>query len=357
MPQLRVILLGVAGITVVISGSVIVEIATRAWALDIDRYLRAAQDLAAGRFGQDRGYLYSPFAALLTIPLLALPHAVAVWGWLIARLGVIAWGVRHETRDLRPVDALLVAICVVAFLPTGYDLLLGNVTVFVVAGVALVAWRRDAFTTGIVLGLVLATAPKPQLIPVLLWMLIYRPRALGGAVVTAGIATLATVALLGIGPYLSWVDVLRAPDYLNSPMNGNLTPDALLPALAWPIKVVVVVGLLFALRKGETNGLVAALTAGLLIAPYTMAYGAMALLLGLRPLAAVAPQLAVGLAAIGSIAVFVELPLYALAWLFAACGLEFAPMSAASNTPGARPGATDDPQASSSPPMTVAPTG
>jgi hypothetical protein len=314
-PRLRPILIGIAALSAVVGLGVVIQIAQPAWALDIDRDVGASKDLLAGRFGVDRGYLYSPFAAILTVPLTFLPLTTAAVTWLLLKLAVLAWGVRHETRDLGRFDAALVTLAVLAFVPTSYDLLLGNVSVLVVAAVALVAWRRDGFLTGIALGIVLATAPKPQLIPILIWMLLFRRKALTGAAVTAIVATVLTALVVGIPAYLAWIDILRAPDYLSSPMNGNLTPDALIPSLAIPIKVVGVAGFLYSLRRGETNALVAAITVGLLIAPYTLAYAAMALLLAVRPLALAAPIAAVILSAIGSIAVIVLLPAYALAWL------------------------------------------
>lgn len=306
--------------TAIIGVAVAVAIAPYAWAVDITRNLEAARDLQAGRFGTDGGYLYSPLAALLTLTASGLPSGVAVAGWLGLKLAMIAWGVRHEARGLDPLPAALVAVAVVTFVPTIHDLLLGNVTVLLVAAVAAVAWRSDRWATGIPLGLVLATAPKPQLLPILVWMILFRPRSLAGACASAAGATAATVALVGPEPYLAWIDVLRAPDYLATSMAGNLAPQALLPGLAIPIWVISIAGLAIALRAGETAGFVAALAAGLLLAPYTMAYSAMMLLLAVRPMAERLPMTTAGLAAVGSIAVILALPLYALAWLLAAIG-------------------------------------
>jgi hypothetical protein len=148
-------------------------------------------------------------------------------------------------------------------------------------------------------------------------MLVYRPRSLVGAVGVAGAATAVAVAVLGPMPYVAWIAVLRAPEYFNSSMAGNLTPDAVLPWIALPIKVWAVIALVYALSRGEANGLVAALAAGLLIAPYTMDYAAMMLLLGVRPLLRASQSRGIVLTVIGPIAAFVMLPLYALAWLAA----------------------------------------
>lgn len=319
--------LGLAAITTftIILGVVAVSVlAPSTWGVDISRNLQATRDLAAGRFGTDTAYLYSPLAAFLTVPLAIVPIGVAVAVWLGLKLAVLACGIRHETRGLRSVDAVLIGIATVAFVPTVYDLLLGNVTVLVVAAVALVAWRRDGWASGIALGLVLATAPKPQLIPVLMWMLLYRPRALTMTLAVAGGLSAMGLAILGIGPYVAWVDVLRAPEYFESSMAGNLTPDAVLPWMALPIKAWAVAGLLYALRRGELNGLVASLAIGLLIAPYTMDYAAMMLLLGIRPMLVASVRRGVLLTALGPLTAFVALPLYAMAWLAAGAFTRFA---------------------------------
>ncbi|MFL5755757.1 MAG: glycosyltransferase 87 family protein, partial [Chloroflexota bacterium] len=144
----RALLNAVAGLTIVLGVGIGLAIAPTAWAVDIRRCIDASAALLAGQFGIDRGYLYSPLAALLTAPLTVLPFGVAAVAWLVAKGGVLAWGVRHETRGLSTIDAVLVGLAVVAFVPTLHDLLLGNVTVFVVAAVALVVWRRDGLLTG-----------------------------------------------------------------------------------------------------------------------------------------------------------------------------------------------------------------
>jgi hypothetical protein len=204
--------------------------------------------------------------------------------------------------------------------------------VLVVAAVALVVWRRDWWVSGLALGLILATTPKPQLVPVLIWMLVYRPRSLVGALAAAGAATLLTVAVLGPSPYFAWLEVLRAPAYFNSSMAGNLTPDAVMPWIALPIKAWSVLAFLYALRRSETNGLVAALAVGLLVAPYTIDYAAMTLLLALRPVLTASRRRGMALAVAGPLAAFVVLPLYALAWLATGAFTQFGESRSGSHT-------------------------
>jgi hypothetical protein len=197
-----------------------------------------------------------------------------------------------------------------------YDLILGNVTSVVIAAVALVSWRADRPRNGALLGLVVAAAPKPGLIPVLVWMLVFHRRALLGAGVTAAAASLVCVGLVGIDPYLAWFRVIRSPDYLSSPMAGNFALSSL--PLPWSVLLsVAAIGLaLAALRKGPWPGLAAAICLGLLVSPYTLAYAAGVLLVVVPALVACSPLAATALALTASAGAVLVFP----AWVaFALC--------------------------------------
>ncbi len=180
------------------------------------------------------------------------------------------------------------------------------------------AWSRDRFAAGIALGLLLAMVPKPAIVPILVWMLVYRRRALIGAAATAIAASGITALLLGSGPYLAYLDILRHPEYLDSPQFGNLSLTALPPLVAVVLGLGALAGTLAALRQGETPGFIATLAAGLVLSPYTMAYGPVMLLIAFRPLLWVAPVRTFLLAVSGSLLVIVFLPAWALAWIVAA---------------------------------------
>ena len=302
----------IAAMNAILGAVVGVLIFPIAWSADGDRNLAAAQALAAGTFGQDHTYLYSPLAAALTLPVAAaLPYGAAIAGWLAARLAVLAAGLARQTRGLSTPDRILLAIAAISFVPTLYDLLLGNVSILIAAVVAVVAWSDDGYLPGLPLGLMLATIPKPALIPILIWMLVFRRRAFLSAVGSAAIFSVIALIVLGAAAYGAWFQVLLHPYYLGTQQLGNLALGAMLPGiLAWPLMALTVAATLVALRRGETPGFIACLCAGLLIAPYTMAYGAVLLLLAVRPLAQVAPMRTFALAATGSIAVIVFLPLW-----------------------------------------------
>jgi hypothetical protein len=285
----------------------LLSIANTAWASDAQRNLLAARALRDGTFGTVEGYLYSPLAAALSIPALAVPEGAAVVGWLLVKVAILLVGTRVATRGLQAPDWLLASAAVIAFLPGLYDLELGNVTIPMAGAIAVVAWIPDRAAAGIPLGIALATAPKPQLIPVLAWMALFRPRALVGALGAAGLGTVAAFGLLGSGPYGAWIAAIRVPPELT---RGNLSLSGLPAIAAIPAGLAVVVGTLLALRRGPAPGLVAALACGLLVSPYTILYAAAVLLVGAPVLARAAPRTTLGLALVAPVALVLAFPLW-----------------------------------------------
>ena len=305
----------------VLFGLVIASIlASQLWLMDATRNLRAATDLLGGRFGTDPVYLYSPLAAALTVPATVVPAVLAGAAWLALRIGVVAAGVRRVTLGRPPLERVLILAGVLGFMPVVVDLMLGNVSILLAASVAVVAWSPDRGRSGVLLGLALATVPKPALIPILIWMVVYRRRSFVAAVATAGILTAVAVIVLGFGPYQAWFDALRHPLYLGGTGAGNLSLAGLLPdVLSIPLQVVSVVAALVALKRGETPGFVGAIAVGLLVAPYTMAYGAVFLLLAALPLRGIVRPLPAAIVAIAApVLVVLFLPVLAGATLAAA---------------------------------------
>jgi hypothetical protein len=278
--------------------------------VDAHRNLAAAVALQNGTFGSVPDYLYSPLAAALTVPALALPTDVAVVAWLAIKIALLAVGTAISTHSLSRVDRWLLGVAVIGFLPILYDLELGNVTVVVLVAVAAIAWTPDRIATGIPLGLILATAPKPQLIPVLVWLAVAHRRALVGAVTTATLATLVGLALTGLRAYGAWVDALRAPAYLNSGEVINLALWSLPPVVALPGAAVALVAFFIALRRGYWPGLVAAICLGLLLAPYTLVYGAGLFVVAAPAAVRASPRAVLGLAILAPVALVLAFPLW-----------------------------------------------
>ena len=306
----RPALVGLAVVSAIVGAFAVVRAAPNVWAVDAERNLEAALALANGSFGTVVDYLYSPLAAALTMPALAVPAEVAVFAWLAFELLVLMVATAVATRGMERPDRVLAGILVICFLPILYDLELGNVTVVVAATVALVAWTPDRVATGIPLGLVLATAPKPQLIPVLIWLAVFHRRALAGAAGTAVLATLAGLALAGPAAYVTWVEILRAPRYLGGERVINLALWSLPLPLALAGSVAAVGAFVVALRRGYWPGLIAAICVGLLMAPYTLIYAAGVLLVGVPAAARAAPRAVLALAVTAPVALVLAFPVW-----------------------------------------------
>jgi len=302
---LRPALVGLAVVSAIVGAFAAVRAAENVWAADAERNLEAARALLDGSFGTVVDYLYSPLAAALAVPALAVPTDVAVIAWLAFQLLVLVVATAVATRGMEQPDRFLAGVVVICFLPILYDLELGNLTVVIAASLALVAWTPDRLATGIPLGLVLATAPKPQLIPVLIWLAVFHRRALVGAIATAGLATLAGVAIAGPGPYATWVDVLRAPRYLGGERVINLALWSLPLPLALAGSVAAVGAFVLALRRGYWPGLIAGICVGLLMAPYTLIYAAGVLLVGVPAAVRAAPRAVLALAVAAPIVLIV----------------------------------------------------
>ncbi len=326
----RPALVGLAYLTTIVGAFAVVRAAEKVWAADIHRNLAAATALLDGTFGSVQDYLYSPLAAALTVPFLALPTDVAVVVWLALKIAILAVGTAVATRGLDRMDRVLLGVAVVGFLPILYDLELGNVTVLVLAAIAWIAWKPDGLASGLLLGLILATAPKPQLVPVLIWLVVAHRRALAGALVTAAVATLVGLAIAGQVAYETWVEALMAPAYLNSGEVINLALWSLPTVIAIAAAVAALGAFFLALRRGYWPGLLAAICVGLLLAPYTLIYGA-----GLLPAVApaigrAAPRVALALAITAPVALVLAFPV----WVGAV--LAFAALVPADAWPSAR---------------------
>jgi Glycosyltransferase family 87 len=308
----RPALVALAGFSVLTGVGLLLSVAGTAWAADAHRSLLAARSLLDGAFGTVEGYLYSPLAAALTIPALVVPEGVAIVCWILVKVAILILGATLATRDLRPMDRLLVAAAVIAFLPVLYDLELGNVTIVLAATIAVVAWTPDRATAGIPLGIMLAATPKPQLIPVLIWMAVFRRRALVGALGAAGFGTLAAFAVFGPGPFERWTAALLAPPYLTQ---GNLALSTLPPLVAIPVAALTIAGTLFAMRRGPAPGLVAALACGLLVSPYTIMYAAGVVLVAAPGLARASPRGTLAMALLAPVALVVAFPLWVASFM------------------------------------------
>ena len=113
-----------------------------------------------------------------------------------------AWVGFGTTRRQKAAAVLVAVTC----LPVVQDFVYGNESTWLAVGVAIVWWRHDAVWTGVPLGVLVALFAKPQLVPLLVWMLVWRRRALLGTVIAGALATIVGVAIAGPASYLTWLE-------------------------------------------------------------------------------------------------------------------------------------------------------
>ena len=280
---------------------------------DVETYRRGAEGIRDGTYAY--GFLYSPLAGLLATPLtwLPLPAAAVIMSGL--GLAVILAGIKVETSRLPTIDRMLILVAAIGFLPVVNELLLGQVTLLLAAAVYPVR-DRDGLVRGIPLGIALALAPKPMLLPVLAWMLVRRRRALTGTVVAACAATIAGLGMMGTDIYIAWLGALTATGEITR--QGNMALTSLGPTLVvLPLTVLMAVGVAWIILRDERAGFVAALVAGLLLAPFMFMYMASILLVAVRPALTIAARATKLLALSANIAVLVSFPLWAAAGIAA----------------------------------------
>ena len=204
---------------------------------------------------------------------------VAVAGGLAASLA--------RTRRSRCAAALLA----VASVPFAQEFFYGNESTWLTLGIALVAWRRDRFWTGVAIGVLAGFFAKPALLPFFLWMLLWRPRALCGAALAGAAVTAVGLAAAGTAGYMAWLgNGFARSDTLGAAFAGNYSLAALL-GLPWvwvaAVAFVIAVPLMW---RHEVWGFRASIVTGLLTAPYLMPYLLVPLLAALGPPGGVSPE-------------------------------------------------------------------
>lgn len=264
------------------------------------------RDCALTGGAQGCGSLYPPLAAIVAWPLTLLSPMGAALVMSGIGASILVVGVLLETRGRAPVDRLLVLVAAAGFAPVVHELLLGQITFPLAATVYPVARRPDRYRTGIPLGVALAIAPKPLLVPILGWMLIRRPRALAAAVLSAAVVTAAAMLVAGPSAYGAWLSTLlglgrdSVAGTAALSTHGNLSIWPLDP-LRLAVALAVLAGAVWCVVRDEARGFVAAILAGLVLSPYTGLYACTVLLLAVRPAVGFAPRATRLLALVASI--------------------------------------------------------
>jgi len=261
-------------------------------------------------------FLYSPIAAAMAVPLAQLPLSVLTAAWITAGASLLLAGVARETRGWPAIDRALAAVVVLTWVPVVNELILCQVTLVLAAAAWAVIRGGGSRLSGIPMGIVLATIPKPMLIPFLVWMAFRRPQALVSTVVTACVLTVAGVTLLGPDRYAGWFRSLAHAGAVDRLGNLSLWADGPVP-IALSAAAIALVLVLLTILADEDAGLVAAFVAGLLLAPYTLAYGVTILLVGFGAALRAHRRAAIGLALTSAPAIFGAFPAWSLVALAA----------------------------------------
>jgi Glycosyltransferase family 87 len=261
---------------------------------DAATYRRCAVQLAEGAT-EFCGFLYSPLTALVARPLTWVSPTMAMIAMTLIGVTIVVIGVALETRGQAAIDRVLFVVAALAFAPVVYELLLGQTTLLIAAALYPVARRPDGLRNGVPFGIVLALAPKPLLLPILVWMLVWRRKALSAALLTALSLTGLGIALLGLEQYREWLLVLMGAG--RETAAGTFTLSTHNNASLWPLTPVTfaiacAVGAmtLWAIARDSSRGFVASLFAGLLLAPYSLLYAFSILLLAVKPALTLAPR-------------------------------------------------------------------
>jgi len=332
----RPTLVAIAAMNLITGGVAAWILAPLSFGADVDFLRRGAQGLLDGTSVPD--FVFTPLCALISVPLALMPPALAAAAMTTLGLGVLAVGTIVETRPMPTVDRFLVGIAVVTALPVVNELLLGQVTILIAAGVYPTR-DRDSVARGVALGIVLALVPKPLVIPMLLWLAVWRRRALTGAILTASGLTVIAIVMLGPGAYGAWFGALVGAGEITRQANFSIWTDGVTPAAI--VLALLGVAAFAASLTDPRRGFVAALLVGLLLAPYTLLYAASILLLAIAPALAVAPLRTRALALVMNSV----LMLAPAAWLgtgLVAVAWEPTGRALRSAIPGDRPTATPD---------------
>jgi hypothetical protein len=290
------------------------------WGIDLKLVLDAGSRLAAGAdIYSDPRFLYPPLAAVVGEPLAPLPFDAVSLVYAGLKVAIAVACVASLTGGWRLAARVLAVVGLVMCLPFLHDVMLGNANVVLVAAAlpALMGPRRSV--SGVLLGLATAVVAKPFVVPIYLWLLVWRRSVFLGAVVTGLAGTAFGAVIAGPATYVDWVAALAAGTRFAAPFVGNHGVTALVPELWLPVAAVVGVGLvLVLLRRGPDTGLAWAVTAGLLLAPYAGTYSALPIALALPGMAILAPSMALLVVAVSPIATTHPLPIYAAAILIGA---------------------------------------
>jgi len=233
--------------------------------------------------GKPLPYLNPPELAWLVTPLSFLPYPLAAWIWtgLLAVAFVLVWYLVAPGRSIvRLVHGLGAAV----LLPVFVDVLFGQVSLLVVAAVAVSWWllsRGRPWLAGVVLSAIILKPQIAFLVPLALLLAGY------GRVFVAWLAVsvpLAAVTLLATGTevFHEMSRSLHAVSGVPGPIQSSLLRQLPLPVAAVGIALVLGVCVLILWRgrgSGPSRPIAVGLIASVLVSPYINFYDLSALVL------------------------------------------------------------------------------
>jgi Glycosyltransferase family 87 len=293
------------------------------WAIDFVTYDAARRVADGAALYADPKYLYPPLASLLGIPFLLVDRFSASLILAAVKILLAAYSVMWLTPGWTVGSRALAMVTLVTSLPFLHDLMLANTNVLLVAAMVPAMFGQSRPRNGVLLGLATAAFAKPLVIPVVLWLAIWRRGSFVGAAIAGAAGSVLAAVVLGPGSYADWVASVRAGSvWLSEPFIGNHGVTALSPALWAPIAAVTAIATLGVLAmRGPRVGLVWAAASGILLAPYAGTYGALPVVLALPAIGPLAPVLALVIVAISPIATTHPLPFYAAGIMLASLAL------------------------------------
>jgi hypothetical protein len=254
-----------------------------AWvSLDGERMQQASRVfLAGGDPYAIPGYLYSPLAPILTAPLAMAPLGLAIL--FLIKVEIVAG---YAWLKYGP----LVSIAVLVSPPIVSDLVLGNVNVILVAA-AIWAISRDRVLPGAVLGILFAAFPKPMLLPIVLWIVLYRRRSsigwIGGLTVSSAIAAV----IAGPSMYVSFIALMLRGGDVGSHFVGNAGLTFADPAAGFVVGLTAIAVFLWSLRTCDpSTSLMIAAGTGMLVGTYQALYSSELIFAALPLYAAAHPE-------------------------------------------------------------------
>jgi hypothetical protein len=293
------------------------------WAIDFQLVVDAANRLLDGSpLYADPRFLYPPLAAIVGLPVAQVDPFAASVTYAVFKVGLAVVSTAALTPGWPVRDRAVATVGVLTCLPFLHDLFLGNANVLVVASMVPSVFGASRFRNGILLGLVAAAFAKPLVLPVLLWLLVWRRSTFLGTTVAGLAATAGAVLVAGPGAYAAWAEALAGGSRYATVFAGNHGVTALAPELLAPVAAIAAFGLVLVLwLRGPRVALAWAMTSGILLAPYAGTYAALPIALALPAVGPLAPAFAIAIVAASPIATTHPLPVYAAAILLISLAL------------------------------------